>query len=256
MTGHCLITGGAGAIGAATAKLAAQSGFAVSLLSLEADRAAAEVLVDDINASGGQAKFFAADVSSEDDITNAYRQANDAFGAPTGAFHAAGVFVGDLVQDLDFAAVSALVAVNVTGLMICCREAACLMSTARGGKGGSIVNVSSMAATIGGRPGHSVYAASKGAVDVFSKGFAKEVAREGIRVNTVRPGAVKSAMTAALDKDPALRKSVEESIPMGRLGEPREIADIALWLMSPASSIVTGAHIDASGGGFNVAGSV
>ena len=113
-----------------------------------------------------------------------------------------------------------------------------------------------MAATIGGRPGHSVYAASKGAVDVFTKGFAKEVAREGIRVNTVRPGAVSSQMTAALDADPALKKSVEDSIPMGRIGDPQEIADIALWLMSPASSLVTGAHIDAGGGGFNVAGSI
>jgi NAD(P)-dependent dehydrogenase (short-subunit alcohol dehydrogenase family) len=166
------------------------------------------------------------------------------------------MFVGNMVSDLNFVAISRLIAVNVTGLMICCREAARLMSTASGGHGGSIVNVSSMAATIGGRPGHSVYAASKGAVDVFTKGFAKEVAREGIRVNTVRPGAVASAMTAALDANPNLKKSVEDSIPMGRIGEPREIADIALWLMSPASSLVTGAHIDAGGGGFNVAGSV
>ena len=161
-----------------------------------------------------------------------------------------------MVRDLNFEAISRLIAINVTGLMICCREAARLMSTRSGGPGGSIVNVSSMAATIGGRPGHSVYAASKGAVDVFSKGFAKEVAREGIRVNTVRPGAVASTMTAGLEADPELKKAVEDSIPMGRIGQPGEIADIALWLMSPASSLITGAHIDAGGGGFNVAGSV
>lgn len=256
MTAHCLITGGAGAMGAAVAQLASKNGYAVSLLSLEDERVTAQALVAGIRSDGGDAMFIPTDVSQEYDVAAAYQQAAQRFGPPTGVFHAAGVFVGNLVRDLDFAAISKLIAVNVTGLMICCREAARLMSTASGGRGGSIVNVSSMAATIGGRPGHSVYAASKGAVDVFTKGFAKEVAREGIRVNTVRPGAVNSSMTAALDADPELRKSVEASIPMGRIGEPGEIAEIALWLMSPASSLVTGAHIEAGGGGFNVAGSV
>ncbi len=243
-------------MGAATARLAARNGYAVSLVSLEAERVSAEALVRDITESGGSASFIPADVSSESDVVDAYRTAARCHGPPTGVLHAAGIFVGDMVRDLNFAAISKLIAVNVTGLMICCREAARLMSTKSGGKGGSIVNVSSMAATIGGRPGHSVYAASKGAVDVFSRGFAKEVAREGIRVNTVRPGAVASAMTAGLKADPQLRKAVEDSIPMGRIGRPREIADIAIWLMSPASSLVTGAHIDAGGGGFNVAGSI
>ncbi len=256
MNGHCLITGGAGAMGAATARLAARQGYAVSLLSLEAERASAERLVSEIASAGGAARFMAADVSEEKDVLAAYAEATRSFGPPTAAFHAAGTFVGAMVRDLDFAAISRLVAINITGLMICCREAARAMSLQSGGKGGSIINVSSMAATIGGRPGHSVYAASKGAVDVFSKGFAKEVAREGIRVNTVRPGAVASPMTAGLDADPDLKRAVEDSIPMGRIGQPEEIADIALWLMSPAASLVTGAHIDAGGGGFNVAGSI
>ena len=256
MTEHCLITGGAGAMGAAVAKGAAKCGNAVSLLSLEAEQSAAEALVQDIRSGGGRAQFIPADVSNEADVVAACQKAADRFCAPSGVFHAAGIFVGNMVRDLDFAAISKLIAINVTGLMICCREAARLMSTEAGGQGGSIVNVSSMAATIGGLPGHSVYAASKGAVDVFTKGFAREVAREGIRVNTVRPGAVSSPMTAALDADPALKKSVEDSIPMGRIGDPQEIADIAFWLMSPASSLVTGAHIDAGGGGFNVAVSI
>ena len=180
MTGHCLITGGAGAIGAAVARRASRSGYAVSVLSLESERAAAQMLVDDIRADGGDALFVPTDVSQEPDVVAAYQQAAQRYGAPTGVFHAAGMFVGNMVRDLDFVSITKLLAVNVIGVMICCREAARLMSTANGGKGGSIVNVSSMAATIGGRPGHSVYAASKGAVDVFSKGFAKEVAREGI----------------------------------------------------------------------------
>ena len=256
MNKHCLITGGAGAMGAATARLAAGQGQSVTLVSLEAERAQASALVDEITAAGGTAQFLAADVSSEADIVAAFAGAVQAFGPLSGVMHAAGMFVGNHVKDLDFAAVSKLMAINVTGLMICCREAARHMSTQSGGQGGSIVNISSMAATIGGRPGHSVYAASKGAVDVFTKGFAKEVAREGIRVNSIRPGAVASAMTAGLEADPALKRAVEESIPMGRIGAPEEIAEIALWLMSPAASLVTGAHIDAGGGGFNVAGSI
>ena len=243
-------------MGAAVARSAAQSGAAVTLLSLAAEQSVADDLVQDIRSDGGCAQFIPADVSNEADVVAAYQKAAEAFGAPTGVFHAAGVFVGNMVRDLEFAAISRLIAINITGLMICCREAARLMSTATGGQGGSIVNVSSMSATIGGRPGHSVYAASKGAVDVFTKGFAKEVAREGIRVNTVRPGAVSSPMTAALEADPVLKRSVEDSIPMGRIGDPQEIANIAIWLMSLASSLVTGAHIDAGGGGFNVAGSI
>ncbi len=243
-------------MGAATARLAAKAGHAVSLVSLESERDTAFQLVQEITDGGGAATFIPADVSAEADIIEAYRTATEVHGSPTGALHAAGIFVGSMVRDLDFQAISRMIAINITGLMICCREAVRLMSTSSGGQGGSIVNISSMAATIGGRPGHSVYAASKGAVDVFSKGLAKEVAREGIRVNTVRPGAVASAMTAGLVADPELRKTVEDSIPMGRIGQPEEIAEIALWLMSPAASLVTGAHIDASGGGFNVAGSI
>lgn len=256
LNGHCIITGGAGAMGAATARLAAKSGYAVTILSLEAEQARAEGLISEIKTLNGRVQFIPTDVSCEDDVIASYASAVDAFGAPNAAFHAAGMFVGNHVRDLDFQSITKLVSVNVIGLMICCREATRHMSTKSGGVGGSIVNVSSMAATIGGRPGHSVYAASKGAVDVFTKGFAKEVAREGIRVNTIRPGAVTSPMTAALDTNPELKKSVEESIPMGRIGDPQEIARIALWLMSPASSLVTGSHIDAGGGGFVVAGSI
>lgn len=254
--GHCLVTGGAGALGAATARLAAKAGQNVSIVSLEHERNAANELVAEIEGYGANAVFIAADVSVEKDIVVAYEQAAQTFGAPTGAVHAAGVFVGSKVADLNFVELSKLMAVNVTGLMICCREAVRLMSSSKGGQGGSIVNISSMATTIGGRPGHSAYAASKGAVDVFTQGFAKEVALEDIRVNSIRPGAFVSEMTAALDANPEAKKTVEASIPMGRLGLPEELAEIAMWLMSPAASLVTGAAIDASGGGFHVAGSV
>lgn len=243
-------------MGAATARLAAGNGYAVSILSLEDERDAGESLSAEIAEGGGEAAFFAADVENEADVVSAYDTSVQTFGPPNAAVHAAGLFVGGTVRDFDLAANARMIAVNFTGVMICCREAARHMATDHGGPGGAIVNISSMAATIGGRPGACIYAASKGAVDVFTQGFAKEVAPHGIRVNTVRPGAVASPMTAALEDDPALKKSVEASIPMGRLGTCDEIANIALWLMSPSASLVTGAFVDASGGGFHVAGSI
>jgi NAD(P)-dependent dehydrogenase (short-subunit alcohol dehydrogenase family) len=124
------------------------------------------------------------------------------------------------------------------------------MSTSHGGRGGAIVNVSSMAAVAGGRPGASHYAGSKGAVDSFTKGFAREVAKEGIRVHFVRPGVTLTDMVSAVRDDPAMRTGVEATIPMGRTGRPAEIAEAILWLLSPAASFVTGTGVDASGGGF------
>jgi len=143
-----------------------------------------------------------------------------------------------------------LFAVNVTGLLLCCREATRRMSTKHGGKGGAIVNVSSMAATLGGRPGASAYAASKGAVDAFTKAFAREVAAEGIRVNSIRPGMVLSEMTENRLKDQAFRSRIEASIPMHRVGETHEIAEAILWLLSNEASFITGAMLDAAGGGY------
>ena len=128
------------------------------------------------------------------------------------------------------------------------------MSTAKGGQGGAIVNISSMAATIGGRPLSSAYAASKGAVDVFSTGFAREVASQGIRVNVVRPGVISTDMTAKIVGNPELLAKVEASIPMGRVGTADEIANAVVWLLSKHASLITGAHLNAGGGGFNVAG--
>ena len=184
-----------------------------------------------------------------------FDEATRALGPLTGLVNAAGMPHTSRVDEFTFDTLSRLMAVNVVGLMYCCREAARRMSRARAGSGGAIVNISSMAATIGGRPGASAYAASKAAVDVFTTGFAREVAAEGIRVNTVRPGVIATAMTANLAADPELRKKVEASIPQGRLGEPEEIAEVIVWLLSDKASLVTGAHINAGGGGFHVAAS-
>jgi NAD(P)-dependent dehydrogenase (short-subunit alcohol dehydrogenase family) len=142
-------------------------------------------------------------------------------------------------------------AVNVIGLLLCCREAAKRMSICHGGKDGSIVNVSSMAATISGRPGASAYAASKGAVDVFTTGFAKEVAVERIRVNVVRPGVTDTDMIEHM-RHGERRAAIEATIPMQRYGNPAEVAQAIVWLMSDKASYVTGAHVNVGGGGFLV----
>ena len=179
-----------------------------------------------------------------------FKEAERALGPITHLVNSAGISGGSRVADYDAAVLANLFAINVTGLMLCCREAAKRMSTKQGGKGGVIVNVSSMAATLGGRPGSSAYAASKGAVDAFTKGFAREVAAEGIRVNSLRPGMVLTEMTEGRLKDTAFRAGIESSIPMRRVGQAHEIAEAILWLLSDEASFITGAMLDAAGGGY------
>lgn len=255
MNRHVLVTGAGGGIGSTTAKMAADQGYAVSLMARPGGRAGAQNLADAISTNGGRAHVVTADVTSEGDVVEAFRVAACRFGPPTALLNSAGITYNALVRDLDHESIARLMAVNVVGPMLCCREAVRYMSTDADGPGGCIVNISSMAATIGGRPGASVYAASKGALDVFTTGLAREVAAQGIRVNSIRPGVIATKMTANLERDQELRKSVEASIPMGRIGRPEEIAETVLWLISPAASFVTGAHIDAGGGGFHVAAS-
>jgi NAD(P)-dependent dehydrogenase (short-subunit alcohol dehydrogenase family) len=213
MTGVLLITGGASGIGAETARRAAKQGYKVAINYRTRD-AQAMGLAADIAAQNGEAIAVPADMAPK--------------------------------------TIERLLAVNVTGLMLCCREAAKRMSTRHGGKGGAIVNVSSMAATLGGRPGASAYAATKGAVDAFTKAFAREVAAEGIRVNSIRPGLIETEMTEKRLKDQTFRSYIEASIPMRRVGQAPEVADAILWLLSDQASFISGAMLDAAGGGYNL----
>ncbi len=155
----------------------------------------------------------------EADIVKMFEETTKALGPITHLLNSAGISKQMRVDSYDAQALAGLFATNVTGLMLCCREAARRMSTKHGGKGGAIVNVSSMAATLGGRSGSSAYAATKGAVDSFTRGFAREVADEGIRVNSLRPGMVLTEMTETRLKDADFRKGIESSIPMRRVGE-------------------------------------
>ncbi len=250
MAGVCLITGGARGIGRETARLAAASGWDVAINFRERSDAA-EALAAEIAATGRKAAAVRGDVAKESDVVAIFKEAERALGPIGGLVNSAGSSLNARVDAIDAGDLQRLLAVNVTGLVLCCREAAKRMSTRHGGKGGSIVNISSMAATIGGRPGASAYAASKGAVDAFTTGFAREVATEGIRVNAVRPGVTDTDMVEPFRYGDR-RAAVESTIPMQRFGSPAEVARVVVWLLSEEASYVTGAHVNVGGGGFNV----
>jgi len=250
----CLITGAASGIGRCTALLAAQRGYAVGVADLPSARNGVDTVCAEIRGSGGIATPLTMDVGCADDVIATHAAFEAEFGRLSALVNAAGVYLESSVDALDADALARLFAVNTVGVMLNCREATRRMSTALGGEGGAIVNVSSMAATIGGRPGACAYAASKAAVDVFTTGFAREVAGQGIRVNVVRPGVTASGMTTQLEHNLELRRRVEASIPMGRIGQPQEVAALILWLLSAEASFVTGAHVNVGGGGFQVAG--
>ena len=249
MSKTLLITGGASGIGAATARLAATRGYKVAINYRSRD-AQAKKVVADIVANGGKAIALPADMAREADIIQMFQETEKALGPITHLVNSAGFSQRTRVDEYDATLLEKFFAVNVIGLMLCCREAAKRMSTKHGGKGGAIVNVSSMASTIGGRIGSSAYAATKGAVDSFTKGFAREVAAEGIRVNSLRPGMVMSEMTEGRLKDATFRASIESSIPMQRVGEVHEMAGAILYLLSDEASFITGAMLDAAGGGY------
>lgn len=192
-----------------------------------------------------------ADVGRASDIVAAFAAVDKEMGPISGLVNNAGISFNSRVEGLVDADLRRMFEVNVIGLMLCCSEATKRMSNLHGGQGGSIVNISSMAATIGGRSGSSTYAATKGAVDVFTTGFAREVASEGIRVNAVRPGVTDTDMIEGMRSGPK-RKSIEATIPMRRFGTPREIAEAVIWLLSDKAAFVTGAHLNVGGGGFHV----
>ncbi|MEM7044269.1 MAG: SDR family oxidoreductase [Pseudomonadota bacterium] len=244
-----LVTGGARGIGRAVVELAAGRGFDVAV-GYRHDRSAAEEAVAAVRAAGKRAVAVQADVADEADIVRMFEEAEDGLGPIRALVNSAGISTRIRVDAMPAVDLQRLMAINVIGLMLCCREAAKRMSTAHGGEGGAIVNVGSMAAALGGRPGASHYAGSKGAVDSFSKGLAREVAEEGIRVNVVRPGVTLTDMVEAVRDDPEKRRAVSATIPMGRPAEASEIAEPILWLLSDAASFVTGCIVDASGGGF------
>ena len=242
-----LITGGSRGIGAATALLAAEHGFAVAV-NYTANSLAADEVVRQIRASGGTAITVQADVGVEAEIMAMFAKVDAKLGRITALVNNAGVVdVASRIDAMGAARLKRMFDINVLGSFLCAREAVRRMSTQHGGAGGAIVNVSSAAARIG-SPGQYVdYAASKGAIDTFTMGLSKEVAAEGIRVNAVRPGIIDTDIHAS-GGEPDRATRLGTSVPMRRAGTALEVARAIVWLMTDESSYTTGSFVDVAGG--------
>ena len=240
-----IVTGGGRGIGAATALLAAQRGYTVAVNYLR-NREAAERVVHQIGKDNAIA--VAGDVASEADVVRLFRTVDEKLGRVTALVNNDGIVdVRQRVEEMSAARIQRMLAVNVTGSFLCAREAVKRMSTRHGGKGGAIVNVSSVAARLGGAGDYVDYAASKGAIDTFTVGLAKEVGGEGIRVNAVRPGVIRTEIHAT-SGDPGRVERIAASTPLLRAGEADDVARSILWLASDEASFITGALLDISGG--------
>lgn len=244
--GVCVVTGGSRGIGAAAARRIAADGWDI-LVNYNANEAAAKAVAADVTAQGVRAEIVQADVSTEEGILKTFAAA-DAMGTVSAIVNNAGI--GDQVGAIDtftFERVERLMRLNVTSVIICSREAVKRMAFKFGGKGGSIINITSAAAKLGSANQFVDYAATKGAIDTFTVGLALEWAGEGVRVNAVRPGVIDTEFHAAVGV-PDRPATVGPKQPLGRAGTPEEVAEAIAWLMSDASSYSTGAIIDVSGG--------
>ena len=247
-SGLIIVTGGSRGIGAAICRRLAAEGYALGV-NYAVDAKAAEATVAEIRKSGGRAQAFQADVADPAQLPRLFDQATKALGSLAGLVNNAGSTGRFATTDKQEAeALTQLFQINVIGTILACKEAVLRLSTKHGGSGGSIVNVSSIAARLGGLPGLASYAATKGAVESFTKGLATEVGPEGIRANVVAPGFTATYMTRDQIAQPGFRERIEGLTPLRRVGAPEEIAEAAAWLISPAAAFVTGSVVTVSGG--------
>ena len=240
-----VVTGASRGIGAATAKLGAARGYAICV-NYKSNQAHAEAIVKDIRATGGTAIAVQADTAQDQDVVRLFAQVDRELGPVTALVNNAGITGGvSLIENVQADMLRELMEVNVIGYFLCAREAVRRMSTARGGNGGAIVNVSSRAAELGGANEWIHYAASRGAVDTMTKGMSIELGKNGIRVNAVQPGIIDTDIQAT-----GLPGRVEKAlanIPLARVGTPEEVAESILWLLSDQASYVSGAILNVSG---------
>lgn len=242
-----IVTGASRGIGAAIANLLAARGYSVAV-NYASHEPAAQQIVAKINQGGGRALAIQGDMGDEQDIIRLFATADRELGTLQVLVNNAGITGGfHRVEDVKADKLSRLFAVNISGPILCAREAVRRMSTARGGHGGAIVNISSLAARIGSAGEWVAYAASKGAVNAFTIGLAREIATEGIRVNAVAPGLIETDLHAD-NGDPARPQRLSGTIPMGRPGTASEVAEAVAWLVSPSASYVTGTVLEVGGG--------
>jgi NAD(P)-dependent dehydrogenase (short-subunit alcohol dehydrogenase family) len=242
-----IVTGASSGIGAATARLLGAAGACV-VVNYNSSRELAEGVAAEVEAAGGKAVTVQANLGSEADVVRLFETTDQTFGPLTGLVNNAGINGPQhrSADSYDFQETMDLLAVNTAGVLIACREAIKRMSTKFGGHGGSIVNVSSIGALTG-SPGRFIhYAGSKAAVDTMTKGLAVEVARDGVRVNAIRPGMVDTPIHAKTGDADRVREA-GSTTPLGRAGRPEEVAEAIVWLLSGKSSLVTGAVLDVMG---------
>lgn len=240
----CIVTGASRGIGAATAKLAAQRGYAVAVNYLRNEEAATAV-VQSIEARGGHAVAIQADVGNAADIVRLFETTVARLGVPTALVNnAAEPGLRQPIEDIDPEMIRRVIAVNLEGAILCSAQAARYMSTVHGGIGGAIVNVSSQAVRTGGYR-LTAYVSSKAGVEAMTAALARELGPAGVRINVVCPGIIATEAAPVVD---AVGNSRARDIPVGRLGTPEEIASTILWLLSPEASYVTGAIIPVTGG--------
>lgn len=246
MDSVAIVTGGSRGIGRATALAAAKRGYKV-VVGYASNKAAADEVVATIDGSNGKAVAIKCDVGVEADILDLFKKA-DAFGKLGVLVNNAGVVdMTARVDEMSAARLTRMMNINVVGSILCAREAVKRMSSKHGGAGGVIVNISSVAATLGSPSQYVDYAASKGAIDTFTVGLAREVSAEGIRVNAIRPGLIDTDIHAS-GGEPGRAQKLAHMVPMKRVGTADEIANAVIWLMSDDSSYVTGTIFDVSGG--------
>jgi NAD(P)-dependent dehydrogenase (short-subunit alcohol dehydrogenase family) len=242
-----LVTGGSRGIGAAAGVLAARKGYAVAV-NYTRNEEAADAVVRSIREAGGRAIAVHADVADESQVLAMFEQVDRQLGRLTALVNNAGIVDRTArVDEMDLARLKRMFDINVIGSFLCAREAVKRMSTRHGGGGGAIVNVSSAAARLGGAGQYVDYAASKGAIDTFTIGLAKEVAAEGIRVNAVRPGLIETEIHASGGLPNRVRE-LAHHVPMQRGGSAEEVAQAIVWLLSPEASYTTMSLVEVSGG--------